>query len=142
MRLIENGHKLVPYGIMRQTLRVGNVATMMNGMLKLLLSKVSTASLTNWVGITSGADEGMNLLQQIMSTVLSWDKRDLKKRADKIEKDKDAPSKDVREALKEWIGRGREEHLETRNQSRAYLPSPAFPRLTAEQSNNKRPLYT
>ena len=120
LRLIENGHKLVPYTIVRQTLRVGNVATMMNGMLRIVLSKVSTATLTNWVGLTSGADEGMNLLQQIISTVASWDKRELKKRADKIEKDSKGPSKDVREALNGWIGQSRAEHVETRNQSRKY----------------------
>ena len=48
---------------MRQTLRVGNVATMISGMVKLLLAKMSVGSLTNWIGWSVGADEGMNLLQ-------------------------------------------------------------------------------
>ena len=117
LRLVENVHKLAPYGLIRQTLRVGNVATMISGMVRLILAKVSTGTVTNWLGFTSGADEGMNLLQQIMSTTLGWDKRDLKKRLEKIEKDKDAPSKEVREALKAWIDQSRDEHLETRNRS-------------------------
>jgi len=118
VRLVESVHKLIPYSVVRQTLRVGNVATMISGMMKLLLAKMSVASLTNWVGLSTGADEGMNLLQQIMSTTLGWDKKELKKRIDKIEKSSDAPSKEVRNALMEWIGASREEHLETRRLSR------------------------
>jgi hypothetical protein len=88
-----------PYAIMRQTLKVGNVATMISGMLRVFLAKLSVGSLTNWIGISSGAEEGMNLMQQIISTSLGWDKKELKKRLEKIEKDKDAPSKEQREAL-------------------------------------------
>lgn len=64
VRMVENVHKLIPYGLIRQTLRVGNVATMINGMMKLMLAKVSVGTITNWIGFSSGADEGMNLLQQ------------------------------------------------------------------------------
>ncbi len=64
LRLLGNVHKLVPYGIIRQTLRVGNAATMINAMVKLLLAKLSVTSLTNWIGLSKSADEGMNLLQQ------------------------------------------------------------------------------
>lgn len=51
--------------------------------------------------------------------MLSWDKRDLRNRADKIEKKgKDAPPKKVREALIDWIkNRSREEHQENRRMS-------------------------
>lgn len=49
---------------MRQTLRIGNVATMLNGMVRLILAKISVSTVTNWIGLSSGADEGMNLLQQ------------------------------------------------------------------------------
>lgn len=52
-----------------------------------------------------------------MSQVLGWDKRELRKRAEKIEKDKSAPPKEVREELKDWIQRGRAEHEECRRQS-------------------------
>jgi len=64
LRMIENVHKMVPYMVIRQTLKIGNVATMISGMMRVILAKASVASMTNWVGLTSGADEGMNLLQQ------------------------------------------------------------------------------
>lgn len=49
--------------------------------------------------------------------MLSWDKRDLRKRAEKIEKGPNAPPKEVREELKNWIHRSRAEHDECRRQS-------------------------
>nr|POE88074.1 uncharacterized protein CFP56_11303 [Quercus suber] len=55
---------------------------------------------------------------RIISQVLGWDKRELKKRSDKIEKDKEAPPKAVLTELRDWISRGRKEHLECRRQSR------------------------
>lgn len=64
MRMLDNIHRLIPYAIMRQTLKIGNVATMINGMLKIILAKVSIGSITNWAGLSKGADEGMNLMQQ------------------------------------------------------------------------------
>jgi hypothetical protein len=63
-RITENINKLVPYGLIRQTLRVGNAATMINGMLKLLLTKISVNSITSWIGLSTPSDAGMNLLQQ------------------------------------------------------------------------------
>lgn len=136
LRMIENVHNLIPYTIVRQTLKIGNVASMLGAMMRVVLAKVSVASVTNWIGWSSGADEGMNLMQQyvlfhllfcmvtnrilyrIISQVLGWDKRELRKRADKIEKDKDAPPKPALAELKDWITRGREEHEECRRQSR------------------------
>ena len=64
LRMIENVHRLIPYMAIRQTLKIGNVATMINAMIKVILAKVSVGSVTNWIGLSSGADEGMNLLQQ------------------------------------------------------------------------------
>ncbi|CAK4032615.1 Hypothetical predicted protein [Lecanosticta acicola] len=117
LRMIDSVHKLLPYMVIRQTLKVGNVATMLSGLMRVILAKASVASVTNWIGLSSGADEGMNLMQQIISQVLSWDKRELRKRAEKIEKDKNAPPKEVREELKNWIQRSRAEHDECRRQS-------------------------
>lgn len=54
---------------------------------------------------------------RIISQVLYWDKRELKKRAEKLEKDKDAPPKNVRTELKDWIERSRQEHEECRRMS-------------------------
>ncbi|EME89114.1 uncharacterized protein MYCFIDRAFT_11500, partial [Pseudocercospora fijiensis CIRAD86] len=117
LRMISNVHTLLPYMVMRQTLKVGNVATMISGMVRVILAKVSVATVTNWIGLSSGADEGMNLLQQIISQVLGWDRNALKKRATAIEKSKDAPPKAVLEELRAWIDRSREEHDECRRQS-------------------------
>ncbi|GAB7358074.1 hypothetical protein MBLNU230_g0235t2 [Neophaeotheca triangularis] len=102
---------------MRQTLKIGNVASMISAMVRVILAKVSMASVTNWIGLSSGADEGMNLLQQIISQVLGWDKSQLKKRAEKIEKEKDGPPKAVREELRKWINSPRAEQDACRQQS-------------------------
>ena len=124
LTLIENANKLVPYGIIRQTLKIGNVASMINAMMKVVLAKMSVASVTNWMGLTQGSDEGMNLLQQIISTVLVWDMKDLKSRASKIEKSKEGPKKEQLSALKAYISKSREEHESLRSKSRqsAYCP--------------------
>lgn len=37
---------------------------MLNAMMRLMLAKLSVGSVTNFFGLSSGADEGMNLLQQ------------------------------------------------------------------------------
>jgi hypothetical protein len=50
--------------MIKQTLRIGNVATMLNGMMRLLLAKMGVGALSNWVGLTQNADDGMNLLQR------------------------------------------------------------------------------
>lgn len=64
LRMIDGVHRLIPYTVMRQTLKIGNVASMISAMVRVILAKVSVASMTNWIGLSSGADEGMNLLQQ------------------------------------------------------------------------------
>ena len=64
IRMIENVHKLIPYILVRQTLKIGNVASMLNSLLRIALAKLSVGSVTNWMGWSSGANEGMNLMQQ------------------------------------------------------------------------------
>lgn len=63
LKLIDNANKLVPYLVIKQTLKIGNVATMINAMVKVGLAKMSVASVTNWMGLTRNQDEGMNLMQ-------------------------------------------------------------------------------
>ena len=63
LKLVESANKLVPYRVIRQTLKVGNVASMISGMTRVVLAKMSVSSVTNWMGLTATADEGMNLLQ-------------------------------------------------------------------------------
>lgn len=50
--------------MVKQTLRVGNAATMLHGMMRLLLTKMGVGALSNWVGLTQNADDCMNLLQR------------------------------------------------------------------------------
>ncbi|TQN64227.1 hypothetical protein CSHISOI_11202, partial [Colletotrichum shisoi] len=42
VKLMEQVHKMVPYNMVRQTLKVGNAATMIAGMMKIFLAKLST----------------------------------------------------------------------------------------------------
>lgn len=64
LKLVDNANKLIPYMAIRQTLKIGNIATMMSGLVKLILTKMSVTSITNWIGLTASEDDGMNLLQQ------------------------------------------------------------------------------
>lgn len=121
--LIDNANKLVPYGIIKQTLKIGNVASMISAMVKVILAKVSVATVTNWMGITKGSDEGQNLMQHIISQVLQWDVRDLKSRASKIEKDKSRPSKEQISALHGYLDLSRSDHLKLRQQSQSQSKS-------------------
>lgn len=63
LKLIDNANKLVPYMMIKQTLKIGNIATMIQGMLKIVLAKMSVTAVTNWIGITASQDNGLNLLQ-------------------------------------------------------------------------------
>ena len=62
LSLIQRANDLVPYFLIRQTLRLGNVASMINAMTKIVLTKMSMSSFTGWIG-GSPSDSGMNLLQ-------------------------------------------------------------------------------
>jgi hypothetical protein len=117
VRVLENVHKLIPYAMMRQTLRVGNAATMINGMLKLLLTKVTINSVTSFLGLTNYSDAGMNLLQQIASTVIGWDVTELKRQTATAEKAKDAPPKEHLEAIKNHMKDERSERDRRRDLS-------------------------
>jgi hypothetical protein len=64
LKLVANVNRLVPYVVIRQTLKIGNVATMISAMMKVVLAKMSVSTITNWMGLTSGEDQGMNLMQQ------------------------------------------------------------------------------
>lgn len=117
LTLIDHANKLVPYIMIRQTLKIGNVASMISAMVRVVLAKMSVASVTNWIGWTKDSNEGMNLLQNIISTVLHWDVRDLKSRVSKIEKSKEAPSKNQLAAVKSYLEKSRAEHEGLRERS-------------------------
>jgi len=117
VRVLENAHRLIPYMVIKQTLRVGNAATMINGMVRLVLAKLSVTAMTNWIGLTNNSNDGMNLLQQIISTVLAWDTSEFQKRASKLESSRDAPEKKVFKAIKNHVYAGRDKHETARNKS-------------------------
>ncbi|EJT72520.1 hypothetical protein GGTG_09385 [Gaeumannomyces tritici R3-111a-1] len=109
VKMIENLHKLLPYSMIRQTLRLANAATMINGLVTLLLGKFSIGSISNWIGATTDADDGLTLLQRIVSMILSWDSVDFKKAAEKVKKSLAGPSKAELAAIEEHLSRPREE---------------------------------
>ena len=90
---------------------------MINGMVKIVLAKASVGAMTNWLGMSQGADEGMNLMQTIISTVLGWDIKKLTSRISKIEKDKEAPTKGQFQKLREYStdSQKKQEALRTRS---------------------------
>ena len=61
--LLTKAHSLAPYFMIRQTLKVGNAASMLNGMVKLILAKMNMSTVTSWFG-GQQSDSGMNLMQQ------------------------------------------------------------------------------
>jgi hypothetical protein len=63
LKLIDGIMKLIPFMMIKQTLKIGNVATMISAMVRIVLAKVSVTSFTNWVGLTAADDNAMNLLQ-------------------------------------------------------------------------------
>jgi len=67
LTLIETVNKLIPYTMVKHTLRVSNAATLMAALIKLLLAKLSVTSITNWTGLTSNPDDGQNLLQRYVA---------------------------------------------------------------------------
>jgi hypothetical protein len=63
LKLVDNANKLVPYMVIKKTLKIGNVASMISAMMKVVLAKMSVASVTNWIGLTATQNDGQNLMQ-------------------------------------------------------------------------------
>ncbi|KAK3682292.1 PX-associated-domain-containing protein [Podospora appendiculata] len=118
LKLVDNVHKLVPYTMLKQTLRIGNAGSMLNSVMKLLLAKMGVGAISNWVGLTTNADDGMNLLQRIIWLVLSWDSSEFRRSADKIERAKGGPSKEQLAAIKRYVDKPRTEHEKVRQASK------------------------
>ncbi|KAF5678305.1 hypothetical protein FHETE_1279 [Fusarium heterosporum] len=123
LKLLESVHNLIPYKMVKQTLRMGNASNMISAMMRLLLAKLSVTSVTNWIGLTANADDGMNLLQRIISLVLSWDAGEFRKIADKVEKAKERPSDEMLEAIRQYISLNRQEHETVRHASEEHAQS-------------------
>ena len=60
--LLARANDMMPYFLIRQTLKVGNAASMLSGMVRIVLAKMNMSTLTSWVGGAT-SDSGMNLLQ-------------------------------------------------------------------------------
>ncbi|KAL2758916.1 hypothetical protein ACRALDRAFT_1055617 [Sodiomyces alcalophilus JCM 7366] len=118
LNLIESVHSMLPYAVVRQTLRMSNAATMISGMLKLFLSKLSVASVTNYFGLTKNADDGMNLLQRIISIILGWDTAEFRKTVERIEKDGKGPSKACLSAIRQHVQKPAADRTALREKSR------------------------
>ncbi|PBP17004.1 px domain containing protein [Diplocarpon rosae] len=121
LTMVKQANALVPYTAIRSTLRIGNAATMIHGLMKILLTKMTLNSLTSFLGITSPSDAGWNLLQTIIWTVVNWDTNALKQRATEIEKSRDSPSTAQRELLKSYVEMDRLEHERCRTMSEAQV---------------------
>jgi hypothetical protein len=110
----------MPWTMMRQSLKIGNAASMINAITKLFLTKLSIASLTNWVGLTNNPDDGMNLMQQIISTIVGWDIAEYQKHINVLEKYPSASyvlSSEHLKEIRDYLDAPREFQLSLRNKS-------------------------
>ncbi|KAI1213740.1 PX-associated-domain-containing protein [Annulohypoxylon truncatum] len=110
LKLIDNVHGLIPYTLVGQTLRLGNAGTMINAMVRLFLAKVSVGAISNFLGFTRNASDGMNLLQRIISLVLEWDASDFRKAVDSIRRSKEGPSESHLAVIDAHLQASRGEH--------------------------------
>lgn len=136
MKLLDSVHGLIPYKMIKQTLRIGNAATMISGMMRLLLAKLSVTGLTNWLGVTQNDDDGMNLLQNIISMVLARDASEFKKVVQRIDKmnpasDDGAPTEEMLEAIHAHIDSPKSAHEALRKESAAKQESIVVAMLNA-----------
>ncbi|KAK0105092.1 hypothetical protein ONS95_004545 [Cadophora gregata] len=119
LTMMKQANAIVPYVAIRQTLKIGNVATMINAMMKLILTKMTLNSVTTFLRITNASDAGWNLLQTIIWTVVNWDTNSLKNRISEIEKSTSGPSPSQREILLNYLEMDRLEHEKCRVMSEA-----------------------
>ncbi|KAL8689354.1 MAG: hypothetical protein Q9218_004957 [Villophora microphyllina] len=139
--LLNRVHRLAPYFLIKQTLRVGNAASMLNGMTQLLLAKMNLSTLTSWFGGQS-SDSGMNLLQQIISQVLNAEVTELRKRLKQLDQSKDAPEKSQLDQLREYLSKPAEEQQRLRTESESKSISIATAILSKSNSPPSLPEAT
>lgn len=105
VKMLETMDTLTPYSIIKQTVRVGNVQYMLNGVVKILLAKVGDK----------------NLIQTMVSRAIKLDLHDLERRAEKIKKkSKDGTGlpKEISIAIEDYIHQPRsvQENMRLRSQ--------------------------
>ncbi|KAG8527460.1 uncharacterized protein KY384_007612 [Bacidia gigantensis] len=113
--LLVRANDLLPYFVIRQTLKVGNAASMVNGLVKVVLAKMNMSSFAGWFG-GAPSDSGMNLLH-IISTVLTWDVNVLKKRASSVEKQQGTLTTSDLVAIREYCHMSHEDQQVIRDHS-------------------------
>ncbi|KAL8685483.1 MAG: hypothetical protein Q9224_005797, partial [Gallowayella concinna] len=131
--LLNRVHRLAPYFLVKQTLKIGNAASMLNGMTQLVLAKMNISTLTSWFS-GQASDSGMNLLQQygaqrdqegfplltlsrIIAQVLNAEVTELRKRAKEIEQSKEPPDKSQMDRLRKYVSEPAEEQQKIRTES-------------------------
>ncbi|KAL8946749.1 MAG: hypothetical protein Q9222_006896 [Ikaeria aurantiellina] len=134
--LLNRVHRLMPYFLIKQTLKVGNAASMLNGMVQLLLAKMNLSTITSWFG-GQASDSGMNLLQQIISQVLNAETTELRKRAKQIEQSTDPPSPAHLEKFRNYTSASSEEQSKTRAESVGHSVSIVTAILSQSQSKSE-----
>ncbi|CAE6412799.1 unnamed protein product [Rhizoctonia solani] len=110
--LIKRVHGLLPYGLLRQTLRVSNAATLLSAVLRIFLQHTPSVR-----GFFSGK-KGQNLLQTIMSSILGGDETRIMRRIRELDSSPDAGTPEQVAAIDDYVQNGtREEKLEIRDAS-------------------------
>ncbi|CAE6435601.1 unnamed protein product [Rhizoctonia solani] len=110
--LIKRVHGLLPYGILRQTLRVSNAATLVSAVLRIFLQHAP--SVRGWFS----GKRGQNLLQTIMSSILGGDEARIMQRIKELDSSPDAGTPEQIAAIENYVKNGtREEKLAVRDHS-------------------------
>ncbi|CCO29903.1 hypothetical protein RSOLAG1IB_04715 [Rhizoctonia solani AG-1 IB] len=110
--LIKRVHGLLPYGVLRQTLRVSNAATLLSAVLRIFLQH--TPSVRGWFS----GKRGQNLLQTIMSSILGGDETRIMRRIKELDSSPDAGTPDQIAAIEDYVQNGtREQKLTIRDLS-------------------------
>ncbi|CAE6418054.1 unnamed protein product [Rhizoctonia solani] len=110
--LIKRVHGLLPYGILRQTLRVSNAATLLSAVLRIFLQH--TPSVRGWFS----GKRGQNLLQTIMSSILGGDETRIMRRIRELDSSPDAGTPEQIAAIEDYVENGtREQKLAIRDLS-------------------------
>ncbi|KAJ6585287.1 hypothetical protein B0H19DRAFT_1059533 [Mycena capillaripes] len=110
--LIKRVHGLLPYGIIRQTLRVSNAATLLSAVLRIFLQHVP--SVRGW---WSGK-RGHNLLQTIISSILGGDETRIIECIKEMDASPDAGTPEQIAAIEKYVQEAtRDEKLAIRDHS-------------------------
>ncbi|KAG9101637.1 hypothetical protein FRC06_002760 [Ceratobasidium sp. 370] len=110
--LIKRVHTLLPYGLIRQTLRISNAATLLSAVLRIFLQHAP--SMRGWFN----GKRGQNLLQTIISSILGGDETRILKRIQEMDASDSAGTPEQIAAIENYVQNAtRGEKLAIREQS-------------------------